>query len=60
MRSTVKALQRNELVERPARYAACSHCCQRERSMFDRKQLYISLFVLGLIEMAVAVAQAAR
>ena len=32
----------------------------KESRMFDRKQLYISLFVLGLIEMAVAVAQAAK
>jgi hypothetical protein len=28
--------------------------------MFVRKQLYISLFVLGLIELAVVVAQAAK
>jgi len=28
--------------------------------MFVRRQLYISLFVLGLIELAVVVAQAAK
>jgi hypothetical protein len=33
---------------------------QGELHMFDRKQLYISLFVLGLIELAAVVAHAAR
>jgi len=32
----------------------------RGEVMFVRKQLYISLFVLGLIELAVVVAQAAK